>query len=173
MADSKPSPPPAGEHTVMTVTDWACELHGEVAVASFVDDQQQDFHGQPFHARYRSVETWLKRDGAWRMIASQTLALQDDPPAIALSPRELEDYAGAYEAGPGVRFTFQVKGTALIAAVGTGPSAEQKAEVRDVFFTPGRARTRKVFERDAGGHVVGFFLRREGHDIHFKRVTAA
>ena len=67
MADNKPSPPPAGEHTVMTVTDWACALHGDVAVASFVDDQQQDFHGPPFHARYRSVETWLKAHGAWQI----------------------------------------------------------------------------------------------------------
>jgi ketosteroid isomerase-like protein len=168
MASATPSTT-SGVSTRMTITDWHCEVHGDVAVASFIDDQQQDFHGQPFHARYRSVETWLKEPNDWRMISSETIALADDPAAVTLSAAVLDEYVGSYEAAPGVRFTFSRQGDTLLASTG-GPLQAQKAEVRDVFFTPGNPRARKVFERDAKGRITGFALRREGHDILFRKV---
>ena len=51
-------PPPApGVTTRMTVTDWNCRQHGTMAVTSFIDHKEQDFHGQHLAADYRSVET--------------------------------------------------------------------------------------------------------------------
>lgn len=173
MSDSKPSAPTAGVKTVMTVTDWGCEPHGDIAVTSFIDDQHQDFHGQPFHARYRSVETWMRSNGNWRMIGSQTVALQDDPPSVRLSASTLAEYAGVFEAAPDARFTFSIRDGTLFASLGDGMPVEQKAEMRDVVFTPGHARARKDFQRDPSGRVVGFLLRREGHDIYFKRTASA
>lgn len=170
MASATPSAP-NGVTTHMTVTDWHCEVHGNVAVASFIDDQQQDFHGQPFHARYRSVETWLREGDEWKMIGSETIALHDDPRTVQLSAATLDEYVGTYTAAPGVTFTFARSGKDLTASTGGGAPTIQHAEVRDVFFTPGRARFTKVFERDASGRVVGFYLRREGHDTHFTRVS--
>lgn len=159
MASSTPSAP-NGVSTTMTIMDWKCELHGDVAVASFIDDQQQDYHGQPFRAKYRSVETWLKENGEWRMIGSATIALQDDPASIALAPALLDQYVGTYEAAPGVSITFVRKGDMLLASANGGPEIAQKIEVRDVLFTPGRSRQRKIFERDATGRVTGYLLRR-------------
>jgi hypothetical protein len=49
------------------------------------------------------------------------------------------------------------------------PEAELKAEAADLFFVPGSPRSRKVFFRDAGGHVTGFADRREGNDIVWRR----
>jgi hypothetical protein len=40
-----------------------------------------------------------------------------------------------------------------------------RAETLDVLFVPGRPRYRKVFRRDAGGHVVDFAERREAWDL--------
>lgn len=169
MTASVPAAKPTGVSTKMTVTDWHCEVHSDVAVTSFIDDQQQDFHGQPVHARYRSVETWLRAAGDWRMIGSATIALYDDPATIALPTAILDDYVGTYAAAADVSITFSRRGDVLLASVGGGPETIQKAEVKDVFFSPGRSRSTKVFERDANGRVVGFYLRREGHDIHFRR----
>ena len=104
------------------------------------------------------------------MIGSETIALIDDPRAIVLPAAELDQYVGSYKAASGQVFTFTRADTALMAATGDNAPVAQSAEARDVFFTPGRARFRKVFERDAGGKVVGFFSRREGHDTHFVRV---
>ena len=73
-------------------------------------------------------------------------------------------------AATGTRFSFTRQGSDLAASTGGAAPVVQKAEVRDIFFTPGRARFTKVFERDASGKVIGFFYRREGHDTHFRRV---
>jgi len=164
------SPPAKGVSVKMTVEDWHCVVHGNVAVASFIDDQAMVFHGQPFHAKYRSVETWMKEGSDWRMIGSETIALQDDPAAVVLPAKTLDEYVGIYAAAPDAKFTFTRKGNDLMASLNGGPETMQKAELRDVFFTPGRARLRKIFQRDAAGRVTGFVTRREGHDILFRRL---
>lgn len=164
------TPPPAGVRIQMAIKDWNCRVFGDVAVASFVDDQIVNSHGEVMHAQYRSVETWRKSAGKWHMIGSETIALQDDPSAVALSPEALDEYAGTYQGNSGMRFVFTRSGERLFASVDGGPLTAQSAEVRDVFFTPGRARIRKVFQRDAKGSVTGFAYRREGHDTNFRRL---
>jgi ketosteroid isomerase-like protein len=164
------APPPKGVTGKITVTDWRCETHGDTAVTSFIDELAQDFHGQPFHARFQSVESWRKAAGQWRMIASETIALYDDPPPASLPAAILEDYVGVYQAAPELRFIFTRDGDRLLASVNGGPAAPQLAEMRDVVFTPGGARARKIFQRDANGVVVGVIYRREGHDIFLKRL---
>jgi ketosteroid isomerase-like protein len=165
------TPPPAGNDVTMTVTDWHCALHGNVAVASFIDNQTRDLHGQVFHAQYRSVETWLKEHGAWLMIGSQTLALQTDPAFVALPAETLDQYVGTYEAAPDLHAVFTRAGNELRLSANGGPPILQRAELRDVVFTPGSPRIRRIFQRDKHGTVVGFISRREGHDIVFRRLS--
>lgn len=165
------APPAAGVHVKLFVTYWNCEVHGDVAVTSFIDDQLVDSGGELMHAKYRSVETWLKSAGVWRMIGSETIALQDDPASVALSPAQLDQYVGAYLSKAGMRFVFTREGERLFAAVNGGQAVVQNAEVRDIVFTPGRYRMRKVFLRDSTGRVTGFAYRREGHDTVFTRVA--
>ncbi len=154
----------------MTVTDWHCELHGDVAVASFIDDQMKDLHGQVFHAQFRSVETWLKARGEWRMIGSQTTVLQVDPQTVVLPAPLLDQYAGTYQATPTLKAVFAHVGGDLTVSTNGGPPVAQRAELRDVFFTPGMPRIRRIFLRDTRGDISGYVSRREGHDIVFKRV---
>ena len=164
------SQPPTGISIQMTVEDWNCEVHGDVAVTSFIDRQTKDFHGQRSEARFRSVETWQRAGGDWKMIASETLAIPDDPGAVTLAVATLDEYVGRYEAAPGVFATFIRKGNDIFVTNG-GPLSLQKAEVRDVLFAPGRSRFRKVFQRDAAGRVVAFAFRNEGHDLIYRKVS--
>jgi hypothetical protein len=117
----------------------------------------------------RSTEVWLKEKDGWKIISSQTLALPEDPPEIRLPVRELEEYVGTYSAGPDYVIKIERAGESLVSATNGGKGSPLLVEVRDVLFTPGQPRLRRVFERDAGGKVVGFYSRREGHDLHFKR----
>ena len=164
-----PGAPPAGVVTTMAVTDWRCELHDDVAVASFIDDQKQDFHGQMIHARYRSVETWQRTAEEWKMIGSETIALQDDPPFVTLTTEELDEYVGTYSAAPGISISFARKGGDLFASLNGGKATLQRAEIKDALFSPGNPRSRKIFKRDKRWKVVAFVSRREGHDILFTK----
>lgn len=165
-------PPVPGVTVQQSITHWHCEVYGDIAVARFIDDQMASVTGVDTRARFQSVETWRRTPAAsWRMISSETIALQDDPVAVDLPRSTLQDYVGNYIDRSGDRFTFSIRDGSLMAAVNGGPATPQKAEVRDVLFTPGRARFRKVFQRDGAGRVVSFAYRREGHDTLFTRIS--
>lgn len=165
------TPGPAnGVTTRMAVTDWDCQVHGNVAVASFIDTAARtDAGGKTTTFRYRSVETWLHKGADWTMIGSETVALADDPAAIAVAA--VDDYVGTYRAESGLTFTFARQGQDLAATTGRQPLAVQKAEAPDMFFTPGASRAVKIFRRDASGKVTGFIYHRIGQDIVFSRVA--
>jgi ketosteroid isomerase-like protein len=162
-------PLPKGIENHLVQTDFHVQLYGTVAVTSFTDVQTELVHGQTFHAKYRSTEVWLKEGADWRMISSQTIALADDPQAAALSDKALDDYVGTYSGGPDFVFKIVRVGTTLTGTLGNNPPVAMKAEVRDVLFTPGQPRLRRIFQRDAQGKIVGFVSRREGHDLVFKK----
>ena len=151
----------------ITTTDWACKAYGDVAVTSFIDVLEQ---GNPGEMKFRSVETWRKEGAAWKMIGSETLTLQQDPDAVVLDGMTLEGYAGSYEAGASMKFTFARKGDDLVASLNGGAETAQKAQARDIFFTPGHGATPKVFQRGDDGKITGFIYLRGKSSIVFKRV---
>jgi hypothetical protein len=166
---SSAGPAPKGVHNTLTQTNFKVVLYGATAVTSFDDVLVGVAHGQALHAKFRSTEVWLKEGADWKMISSQTLALQDDPPAVALPAQTLDEYAGTYGAGD---LTFQIAraGDGLTGSVGGAKPFVIKAELRDVLFTPGVPRVRRLIQRDAAGKVTGFISRHEGHDLLFRRV---
>jgi ketosteroid isomerase-like protein len=162
------TPPAAGTpvHTI-TTTDWDCHVYGDVAVTSFVDMLDP---GSPTELKFRSVETWRKAGGDWKMIGSETLTLAQDPDAVVLQPKALDEYAGSYEAG-NMKFTFVHKGGELVASLNGGTESAQKAQSRDIFFTPGHGSTPKVFQRGDDGKISGFIYLRGKNSIVFMRVV--
>jgi hypothetical protein len=141
-----------------------------VAVSAFTDVASVRVGAQHVTAKYRSTEVWLLERDGWRMISSQTLALQDDPRAISLPTGELDEYIGTYRAAPGYAVVIAREGARLGASLNGAPPLPLKVEARDVLFVPGQPRVRRIFKRDPSGVVIGFVSRREGHDIVFRRV---
>jgi hypothetical protein len=162
------TPPSAGTPIrTITTTDWDCKLHGDVAVTSFIDVLEQ---GSPREMKFRSVETWRREGAAWKMIASETLTLQQDPEAVVLDGRALDEYAGSYEADTSMKFTFVRRGSDLVASLNGGAETAQKAQARDIFFTPGHGTTPKVFQRGEDGKITGFIYLRGKSSVVFKRL---
>jgi uncharacterized protein DUF4440 len=168
--DGAPAP---GINRTITTTDWNCKVRSNVAVTSFVDVVEQGPPDKREQYKYRSVETWLKEKGQWKMIGSETLALQEDPAAVALDQKTLDEYVGAYQASSGgIGMTFTRQGGRLFAATNGGAGVEQEAQARDIVFTPGHGGTPKVFQRDIHGKVTGFVYLRGSHSLTFTRKTA-
>jgi ketosteroid isomerase-like protein len=163
-------PAAKGTSNTLEQTDFQVQVHGNVAVTSFADTSTLQFHGQTLRAKYLSTEVWLHEADGWKMISSQTMAGQDDPPSVVLSEKTLDEYVGSYQAGPDFTYRIERRGSDLSATANDSKPTTLKAELRDVFFVPGQPRGRKIFQRDENGHVTGFISRREGHDIVLKRV---
>jgi len=168
LAQRTPSPP--GLVAQLPIVDYRFQRYGDVAVATYIVDEHLGYHGQPINTKFRTTDTWRKTPAGWKLIASMTLAALDDPPAIALPPATLAEYAGRYELTPDIHYSVRLDGTRLFGQRDGGKEVELKAEAADLLFVPGSPRSRKAFYRDASGKVIGFGDRREGHDIKWRRL---
>lgn len=170
LASAGPSPKGISNHLVQA--DFHVQVYGPVAVTSFTDQSTVHAYGQVSHATYRSTEVWQKEAGGWRMISSQTTAVPQDPPAATLPVKVLDEYAGIYKAGTDVTFVIARHGDELTGIVNGGKPYAIKVELRDVLFTPGQPRLRRLVQRDANGKVIGIITRRDGLDaLVLKRVS--
>jgi hypothetical protein len=149
-----------GISSAPTVTDWVLHYSGDVAVASFVGEQTAGFGTQALSHKFLSVETWIKSDAAWKLIASQSIPLYSDPPSVILPQSVLNDYVGAYAGGPGFSVVISLDGSALAVSSNGGKVVAYQAEGHDIFFTPGlppgTPRSRIVFQRDKSRHIAGY-----------------
>lgn len=164
-------PLPEGVSGSIRVTGFDAVVHGDVAVATYVDDENEDFHGHKLHCQYRTTDTWLKTVKGWRLIASQVLALRTDPPAVALAASLRGEYCGRYALTPAIAYEIRCNGDTLEGQQTGRKSDSLHAEAPDVLFVPGKPRYRYVFLRDAGGKITGFAQRREAWDLVWKRAS--
>lgn len=162
-------PLPKGVSGNIAVVEWKASVFGDTAVETHLDDEHEDFHGQKLHALYRVTGTWHKDGGGWKLVAMQSIALRQDPPAVAIPEALARSYVGRYRAAPDYVYEITRKDGRLYGATNGGKPVEIKAELADVLFTPGAPRSRKLFERDAKGSVTGFLSRREERDVIFRR----
>ncbi len=139
---------------------------GDTAVALFRQVETEHYYGQTIHANYLTNTTWKKRADGWKQIEGQVLAEKTDPPAITLPAKQLAQYTGTYK----LKDSEAVYSLAVVDGKLAGTRDKRKpaawnAEASDVFFIPGDNRIRKIFQRDASGHITGFIERRESWDI--------
>jgi hypothetical protein len=163
-------PLPAGISGNIKVIDFKVTENGPVAVANYISDEDEDYHGHKLHCQYRTTDTWLKTPAGWRLVASQVLALRTDPPAVPLTKKQIAEYSGRYSLTPTITYEIRAKNGGLEGQQTGRPAEMLKLEAPDVLFVPGKTRYRKVFKRDAGGRVTGFAERREAWDIDWKRL---
>ena len=162
-------PLPEGVSGTIHVIDFEAVIRGDVAAATYVNDEHENYHGHELHCQYRTTDTWKKTATGWRLIASQVLALRTDPPAITLAAAALESYCGRYALTPTIVYEIRRRGDGLEGQQ-TGHEPEPlRVEAPDVLFVPGRPRYRYVFLRDAAGAITGLAQRREAWDLVWKR----
>jgi ketosteroid isomerase-like protein len=162
---------PPGVSGSIKITQFDVAVHGNVAVATHVDDENQDYYGHKLHCQYRTTETWMKTPQGWRLLAAQVLAMREDPPSVALPASLRNDYCGRYSISPTISYEIRCKGEGLEGERTGRKPEELRGEAPDVLFVPGRPRYRFVFLRDPDGKITGFAQRREAWDLIWKRAS--
>ena len=161
-------PLPKNVSGVIRVTNFDVTRHGNVAVATHVEDEHETYHGQKLHCQYRTTDTWIETKDGWRLIATQVLALRTDPPSVKLPAARRSEYCGKYALAE-LAYEVRCEGEKLMAQRTGRKPEELKAEAPDVLFVPGQPRYRWIFRRDAAGKITGFAERREAWDLEWKR----
>jgi len=162
-------PLPAGASGSLQITSYSTHITGDLATVIHTDDEQENYHGQMLHARYLTTETWRREAGEWKLHLIHTYAVLKDPPAVALAPQALQQYAGRYVAAPDLVYLIQWDGKQLVGGKEGGSMKPLQVEVRDVLFVSGQPRIRKIFQRDEKGNITGFVDRRESWDLVWRR----
>jgi len=166
-------PLPEGVTGSIAVTQFDAAVHGDVAVATYVDDERETYHGHELHCQYRTTDTWRQSGGVWRLIGAQVLALRADPPAVTLSASALDAYCGRYALTPSITYEIRRRGDGLEGQqIGRNPE-ELRAEAPDVLFVPGKPRYRYLLQRDGAGKVTRLVQRREAWDLVWEREAPA
>jgi hypothetical protein len=141
-----------------------------VAVLAYECEETETIFGQELHARYHSVDTWLYRNGAWQIAASQTMRFYEDPAVGRADPARLDEFAGSYELSAGNRRTVTRQGDELFLQRGGGAKLKLLPESGDLFFRPG-VEGRILFHRNASGKVDALYDRRNNEDVVWKKVS--
>jgi hypothetical protein len=167
------TPLPAGLVGSIKVLDYRLERHGEMAFATYVDDESLDYHGVALKTKFRVSDSWVESGGEWKLAGTQIIAVLDDPTSVALPAATLSDYVGHYVLPDGTESDIVLDSSGKLVSRRAGrPDTPLLAEARDLFFVAGSPRSRKVFYRDSSGRVTGYGDRREGHDIPWRKVAA-
>src|SRR5262245_6996803 len=90
----------------LRVTRFRTVRQGVTAVCSYIAEEDEDYYGQTIHARYLSTDTWIDTPEGWRLLASQVMALRDDPPHVLLPRATLDQYVGSYSLTAEVTYTI-------------------------------------------------------------------
>jgi len=163
----KPLPPNTSGQ--IKIVKYRMVRSGDVAIVVHEDAETEFYHGQTLRSTFVFSETWRNTPSGWRVMLLHTSYFLAEPPPIQLSSRELADYVGSYRAGPDLTYVIALRDGVLVGTREGRPPVPLAAELRDVFFVPGQLRTRKIFQRDAAGAVVGFVDRREGTDVAWRK----
>ena len=165
-------PLPAGASGTLQITSYQARISGDLATVIHDDAEKENYHGQHLTARYLTTETWRQEGGEWKLHMVHAYAVLKDPPAVVLPAEQLQEYIGRYVGGTDLTYVIHFDGKRLAGGREGRPTQPLEVEVRDVLFIAGQPRTRKIFQRDNHGKVIGFVDRREGEDLVWRRAEA-
>jgi hypothetical protein len=163
------TPLPAGIRGAIKMEKVQARIAGAAAVLSYDLDETEDYHGQRLNnARYHVTDTWLYRNGAWQIVASQAMRYYADPAAGRVDPARLADYAGSYELTPEIALVISVDKGQLWSARAGRPPEPLLPEAPDIFFRKG-VEGRRLFQRNDKGVVDALIDRRNNQDIVWRK----
>jgi hypothetical protein len=162
------SPLPAGYSGAIKLVAPQSRILENVAILSYDLDETETIFGQKLWARYHTTDTWVRRGGAWQIIAEQVLRYYEDPAPGKPDVGKYPEYSGRYELAPGKTLTVTSDGAALYSQ-STGKAREALVpEAADIFFRQG-VEGRRLFRRDERGQVDALVDRRNNEDVVWRK----
>jgi hypothetical protein len=163
-------PFPAGVSGSIELRDARVHVYGDTAVLDCEEYETEVFFGQKFVVRYMAMNTYVRRDGAWKVIAMEDVTLPTPPPALDVKGIKSADYIGSYRISPERAWEVAAENGTLVWRTKAGrPSHALDAVAKDVFMGGDDEKNLMIFRRDEKGNVVELVERRKFNDLHLRR----
>ena len=163
------TPMPAGYSGAIKIEKVQSRIYDNVAILSYDANETETIFGQNLRARYHVIDTWLRRDGNWQIIASQAHRYYEDPAVGKTDPTKFPDFIGAYELAPGQTRTIIAEGDSLFVER-SGKKDQLFPEASEVFFRKG-IEGRILFRYDKNGKVDALIDRRNDEDVVWRKIA--
>jgi hypothetical protein len=163
---------PKGYSGSIEIRSPEVRVDGDVAVLNGEFYERESVFEQKLLVCYIFSNTFVRRDGAWRLLAANDVTLPTVPPPLNVADLPVADYPGVYSYGPDHAFTVARDGDGLFYTTKAGGRRTAlDAIARDVFMDGGDEKSLLVFRRDARGKVVELIERRKFNDLHMTRAA--
>jgi hypothetical protein len=154
----------------LIIRNYEVQLLGDTAQVFHEDDvPQRPGAASTKNAHLLMTETWQRVDGKWLLRIVHTDRIRLLPPPVILPENKADELVGTYK-NQEQTYVIRRQGDHIMGGKTGAPMKELKAEASDVLFVPDDVYVRKVFQRDAQGHVTGFIDRRENTDRLWSRL---
>jgi len=163
------TPMPAGYSGAIKIEQVQSRIYNNVAILSYDANEKETIFGQELSARYHVMDTWLRRDGNWQIIASQAHRYYEDPAVGKTDAKKFPDFMGAYELAPGQTRTIIAEGDSLFVER-SGKKDQLFPEASELFFRKG-IEGRILFRYDKSGKVDALIDRRNNEDVVWRKVA--
>jgi hypothetical protein len=164
-------PLPAAYKGSLTMANVQVREHGDVAIISYDIPEKLELYGQTLHTRFHSTDTYLKRDGRWRVIALQLQVLPSELEPVSVDPKLFDAYVGRYQLAPDVVYVVTREGNRLMGERLGREKEELLPKSETIFSVRGKPRGEKVFVKDSEGRFTRLIDRRDNNDLVWTRVT--
>ena len=162
------TPLPAGYSGSIKIENVQRRVIGDTVVLSYDANESEIIFGQHLSARYHTTDTWLRRNGNWQIIASQSHRYYEDPATGQADPKKFPDFIGTYELAPGQTRTVSAEGDKLFIER-KGKKEQLLPESSDLFFRKG-VEGRILFRRDPQiNKVTALIDRRNNEDVSWRK----
>jgi hypothetical protein len=155
------------EHDSPKVTSF-----GQTAVA-FYHQSQKEIYGEQFlTSRWTVLDTFIKKDGSWVLIAHAQMPELLKRQAVKVNPAVFTQYAGQYEWSPGFVDTISVAGGKLMSQLTNEDKPDELQPLNQTtFFVDGDDDEGLIiFEKGASGNVSRYVYRTRGQDLIAKKI---
>jgi hypothetical protein len=161
------TPLPKGYSGTIKVVHPVSRVIGDTAILSYDNDETETIFGQHLTARYHAIDTWMRRNGGWQIVASQAMRYYEDPAIGRADPAKFPEFSGTYELAEGqTRKVFAEGGNLYVER--NGKREQLFPESPDIFFRKG-VEGRILFRTDPAGKLDALIDRRNNEDVIWKR----
>jgi hypothetical protein len=164
------TPMPKGYSGTIKVVNPVSRIIGDTAILSYDANETEIVFGQHLTARYHTTDTWMRRNGVWQIVASQTMRYYEDPGLGRGDPAKFTEFSGIYELAEGQTRKVFAEGASLFVER-KGKREQLFPESVDIFFRKG-VEGRILFRTGNDGHVDALIDRRNNEDIIWQKRTS-
>ena len=159
-------PFPTGMSGSIELRDAKVRSYGDTLVIDCEAYEQETVFGQKLVVRYLFTSTYVRRDGAWKLVAMQDVTLPTPPPALSVRNVKSGDYPGTYRYGPGRAFVVALEqGKLVLRTKAAGKPYALEPIAKGVFVGGDDEKNLLIFRRDESGRVNELIERRKFNDL--------